>query len=157
MAKTSGAVVISSNAGGTIVKGNLVYFDSSGNVIQGDTSVTGDRSGGFGVALEAGTSSSNIRVCVGGFVYVVSGGTIKSNNLVRGSTGTAGEVVTHDDPGDSALNAIFSDTEVEAEINLAQEYFGKTVGRYLGHQLQEDNPTDAADNDIIAICLEYGV
>ena len=157
LAKTAGSVVISSNAGGTIVKGNIVYFDSSGDVIQGDTSTTGDRSGGFGIALEAGTSGNNIRVLIEGYGYVVSGGTIVTNNLVKGSGSTAGEVITHDYPANSTLNTIFAETEVENDINETRDFFGKCVGRYIGHQLQEDNPTDAADNDIIAIQLVGGL
>ena len=157
LAKTAGAIVISSNAGGTISKGDLVYFDSSGDVLQGDTGQTGDRSGGFGVALEAGSSGNNIRVVIGGYVYVVAGGTISSNNLVKGSAGTAGEVIVNDYPVNSTLNTIFAETEVEVDIDIARDFLGKCVGRYLGHQLQEENPTDAADNDIIAIALEAGI
>ena len=157
LAKTSGAVIISSNAGGTIAKGDIVYFDSSGDVIQGDTSTTGDRSGGFGIALEAGTSGNNIRVLIEGYGYVVSGGTITTNNLVKGSAGTVGEVITNDYPANSTLNTTFAETEVEDDINETRDFFGKCVGRYIGHQLEEDNPTDAADNDIIAIQLVGGL
>lgn len=157
LAKTSGAVIISSNAGGTIVKGNVVYFDSSGDVIQGDTSQTGDRSGGFGIALEAGTSGSNIRVLIEGYGYVISNGTIKSNNLVKGSGSTAGEVITNDYPAASTIPSPPIDTDIEADIDTAVDFLGKCVGRYIGHQLQEDNPTDAADNDVIAIQLVGGL
>ena len=157
LAKTAGSVVISSNAGGTISKGDIVYFDSSGDVIQGDTSLTGDRSGGFGIALEAGTSGNNIRVLIEGYGYVVAGGTIVTNNLVKGSAGTAGEVRSNDYPGNAVLNTIFAETEAQDEIDLVRDFFGLTIGRYIGHQLQEDNPTDAADNDIIAIQLVGGL
>jgi len=157
LAKTAGAIIISSNAGGTIAKGDAVYFDSSGDVIQSDTSATGDRSGGFGIALEAGTSGNNIRVLVGGYGYVVSGGTIVTNNLVKASGGTAGEVITNDYPSASAISSPPIDTEIESDVDIAVDFLGKTIGRYLGHQLQEDNPTDAADNDIIAISLTEGL
>ena len=155
LAKTSGAVIISSNAGGTIAKGDIVYFDSSGDVIQSDTGATGDRSGGFGIALEAGTSGNNIRVLIEGYGYVIAGGTIVTNNLVKGSAGTVGEVRSNDYPADAIVTATF--TDAQAEIDLARDFFGLTIGRYLGHQLQEDNPTDAADNDIIAIQLVGGL
>ena len=157
LAKTAGAIIISSNAGGTIVKGNIVYFDSSGDVIQGDTGRTGDRSGGFGIALEAGTSGNNIRVLVGGYGYVISGGTIVTNNLVKGSGGTVGEVISNDYPAATAITTPITDTETETRIDTVRDFFGKTIGRYLGHQLEEVNPTDAADNDIIAISLEAGI
>ena len=157
LAKTSGAVIISSNAGGTIAKGDIVYFDSSGDVIQGDTSTTGDRSGGFGIALEAGTSGNNIRVLIEGYGYVVSGGTITTNNLVKGSGSTAGEVITNDYPSASSISSPPLDTEIEANIDTARDFLGKCIGRYLGHQLEEDNPTNAADNDIIAIQLVGGL
>ncbi len=157
LAKTAGAVIISSNAGGTIAKGDLVYFDSSGDVIQGDTSQTGDRSGGFGIAMEAGSSGSNIRVLIEGYGYVIAGGNITSNNLVKGSAGTAGEVIVNDYPSASAISSPPVDTEIESDVDIAVDFLGKCVGRYLGHQLQEDNPTDAADNDIIAIQLVGGL
>ena len=157
LAKTAGAVIISSNAGGTSAKGNIVYFDSSGDVIQGDTGRTGDRSGGFGIAMEAGTSGNNIRVLIEGYGYVVSGGTITTNNLVKGSGSTAGEVISNDYPAASSISSPPLDTEIEANIDTARDFLGKCIGRYLGHQLQEDNPTDAADNDIIAIQLVGGL
>ena len=157
LAKTAGAVIISSNAGGTIAKGNIVYFDSSGDVIQGDTGRTGDRSGGFGIAMEAGTSGNNIRVLIEGYGYVVSGGTITTNNLVKGSGSTAGEVVTNDYPSASAISSPPIDTEIESDVDIAVDFLGKCIGRYLGHQLEEDNPTNAADNDIIAIQLVGGL
>ena len=157
LAKTAGAIIISSNAGGTIAKGDIVYFDSSGDVIQGNTGNTGDRSGGFGIALEAGTSGNNIRVLIEGYGYVISGGTIVTNNLVKGSGSTAGEVVTNDYPSASAISSPPIETEIESEVDIAVDFLGKCIGRYLGHQLEEDNPTNAADNDIIAIQLVGGL
>ena len=157
LAKTAGSVVISSNAGGTIAKGDIVYFDSSGDVIQGNTGNTGDRSGGFGIAMEAGTSGNNIRVLIEGYGYVISGGTIVTNNLVKGSGSTAGEVITNDYPSNSSIPSPPIDTDIEADIDSARDFLGKCIGRYLGHQLEEDNPTDAADNDTIAIQLVGGL
>ena len=156
MAKTSGMWVISRNAAGTIVKGNVCQFDGSGDVLQEPTTQTGDRGNGFCVALEAGTSGNNIRVVIGGYVYVVADGTIVPNNLVKASGSTAGEVIASEEPQDSTAGEA-NTTEIQADIDSARDFYGKAVGRYLGHQLEEDDPTDAANGDIVAIGLSESI
>lgn len=153
LAKTSGVEIVSRKSDGTgCSKGDIVHFSTAGLSIIGTSS--GTIADGFGVALEDVAASADGRFAVGNtWVYVVAGEAIIPNNLVD-IDATAGRAGSHAEPGNASLNAIFSDTEAEAEIDLVRDYFGKCVGRYMGHQLEEvGDPTDAADGDIIAIRL----
>ena len=147
LAKTSGVEVWSRKSDATgMAKGDVVHFHTDGTAIKGTAS--GDISDGFGVALEAVAANADGRFAVGNtYVYVIASGAIIPNNLVKVAS-TAGEVVAHTDPGASPT------TYTAAAGDAIKNYFGLTVGRYYGHQLEEvGDPTDAADNDVIAIRL----
>ena len=151
LAKTSGVEVISRKSDATgMAKGEIVHFSTAGLAVLGTTS--GTIADGYGVALEAVAANADGRFAVGNtWVYVKAGAAIIPNNAVA-IDATAGRAGPNDEPANAALNSIFSDTEVEAEIDLVRDYFGKHVGRYIGHQLEEvGDPTDAADGDIIII------
>ena len=153
LAKTTGVEIVSRKSDGAgCSKGDVVHFSTAGLAIKGTSS--GTIADGYGVAVEAVAANADGRFATGNtLVYVVAGEVIIPNNLVD-IDDTAGRVGSNDEPANAALNAIFSDTEAEAAIDLARDYFGKTVGRYMGHQLEEvGDPTDAADGDVIAIRL----
>ncbi len=148
LAKTSGVEVWSRKSDATgMAKGDVVHFHTDGTAIKGTS--TGDISDGFGVALETVAANADGRFAVGNtYVYVIASGAIIPNNLVKVAS-TAGEVVAHTHPA-TANTTTYTSTEIDA----ARDYFGLTVGRYYGHQLEEvGDPTDAADNDVIAIRL----
>lgn len=148
LAKTGGAEIISGKCDATgVTKGDVVSFDSNG-LIQKASS--GDEIGqGFGVALETGSANeTDVRVAIGNsYVYVTADGAIKPNFLVKVATSTTGQVDSHGNTADTTT------TITAVDVNSVKDYFGLTVGRYIGHQLQEDLPTDAADGDIIAVRL----
>ena len=136
LAKTTGVEIVSRKSDGTgCSKGDVVHFSTAGLAIKGTSS--GTIADGYGVAVEAVAANADGRFAVGNtWVYAVAGEAIIPNNLVD-IDATAGRVGSHAEPANAALNAIFSDTEAEAAIDLARDYFGKTVGRYMGHQLEE--------------------
>ncbi|KKM79791.1 hypothetical protein LCGC14_1346330 [marine sediment metagenome] len=151
LAKTSGVEVISRKVtGAAVVKGNVVHIDTAGLAIKGTSS--GTIADGYGVALEAVAANGNGRFAVGNtWVYVIADGAIIPNNLVKIAS-TAGQVVSNDEPADSTIPSPPVDTDVETDIDAVRDYFGKTVGRYIGHQLEEvGDPTDAANDDVIII------
>ena len=153
VARTAGLEVISRKSDATgCSKGDIVHFDTNGLAVKGTTS--GTIADGFGVALEDVAANGNGRFAVGNsYVYVTAGAAIVPNQLIA-IDATAGRAGPNNEPAAAALNAIFSDTEAEAEIDLVRDYFGKTVGRYIGHQTEiVGDPTDAADNDIIIVRL----
>ena len=148
LAKTSGVEVISRKADATgMAKGEVVHFDSAGLAVLG-TAAGGNISDGYAVALEAVAANADGRFAVGNtWVYVKAGAAIIPYNLVK-IDATAGRVAAHEKPADA--NSIFAN----AELDAARDYFGFTVGRYIGHQLEEvGDPTDAADGDVIIIRL----
>lgn len=147
LAKTGGAEVISVTSDATgFAKGEVVSFDANGLAQQASV---GDEIGdGFGVALEtAGVSETEVRIAIGNtYIYAKAGEAIKPNALVKVDT-TAGRVGSHKTVADVTSTVLFSD------VNNVKDYFGLSLGRYIGHQLEEVAPTDAADGDIIAIRL----
>jgi hypothetical protein len=155
LAKTIGIEIISRGvaASTTITRGDVVGFDANGFVIVGDESLS--IAEGFGVAKETVDNSTGsagdltVEIAVGNtWVYCRAAGAIKPLKLVICETGTStGDVVTHAKPANAA--AIFD----ELEIDAARDYFGKTVGRYMGHEGEEAEMTDAADLDVIKVRL----
>ncbi len=153
-ARTTGIEVVSRKSDATgCSKGEIVMFDTNGLTVIG-TASAGIQSFGFAVALEDVAANADGRFAIGNtWIYVLAGEAIIPFNAVD-IDATAGRAGQLDEPADAALNTIFSDTETEAEIDLVRDYFGKFVGRYVFHQLEEvGDPTDAADGDVIAIRL----
>lgn len=153
-ARTTGIEVVSRKSDATgCSKGEIVMFDTNGLAVVG-TAAAGIQSFGYAVALQDVAANADGRFAVGNtWIYVLAGEAIIPFNAVDidATDGRAGQL---DEPANAVLNAIFSDTEVEAEIDLVRDYFGKFVGRYIFHQLEEvGDPTDAADGDVIAIRL----
>lgn len=138
LGKTSNAEIISVDvaAATTITKGDVVTF-SSGNAIVA-TTTENPRITGRGVAIEtvanAGAAGAKqVRICRAGDVYVTAGAAIVANSYLAVDA-TAGRVAT-------ATIAALADV-------------GKWLDAiYLGHEGEEANPTDAADNDVILIRL----
>ena len=152
-AKTAGIEVWSRLTDSTgVTKGDVVHFSTTGLAVLATSS--GDITDGFGVALETKGASVACRFAVGNtYVYVTSDGTIVPNNLVK-VAGTAGQVVAHTLPAASAISSPPIDTEIEQDLDTVRDFLGLIVGRYYAHQLEEvGDPTDAANDDIIAIRL----
>ena len=146
-ARTTGIEVISRKSDATgMAKGDVVHFDTAGLAVKATS--TGTQADGFGVALEAVAANADGRFAIGNtWIYVLAGAAIVPYQLLKVDA-TAGRVAAHDKPADA--NSIFAN----AELDAARDYFGLTVGRYIGHQLEEvGDPTDAADGDVIAIRL----
>lgn len=147
LAKTGGAEIISVTSDSTgFSKGEIISFDSNGLAqLADDTHEIGQ---GYGVALEtASAGETAVRIAIGNtYVYVKAGEAIKPNFLidVDATDGRAGQ------HGNTANATTTLDL---AEVNLIKDYFGRTVGRYIGHQLEELAATDAADGDVIAVRL----
>jgi len=153
LAKTAGIEVISRKSDATgCAKGEIVHFSTAGLAIVGTTA--GTQADGFGVALEAVAANADGRFAIGNtWVYVKAGAAIIPFNAVA-IDATAGRAGPNNEPADAVLNTIFAETEAQDEIDLVRDYFGKHVGRYIGHQLEEvGDPTDAADGDVIIIRL----
>ncbi len=147
LAKTGGAEIISVTSDATgFAKGEIVSFDANGLAQLADA--THEIGQGFGVALEtASANETEIRVAIGNtYIYVLAGDAIKPNFLVDVDA-TDGRAGQHGNTADVSSTVLFSD------VNNVKDYFGRTVGRYIGHQLEELAPTDAADGDTIAIRL----
>ena len=147
LAKTSGVEVISRKSDATgCAKGDIVHFSTAGLAVKGTTS--GTQADGYGVAMEAVAANADGRFAVGNtWIYVLAGEAIIPFNAVK-IDATAGRAGSVSEPADA--NAIYASTETDA----ARDYFGKHVGRYIGHQLEEvGDPTDAADGDVIIIRL----
>ncbi len=153
-AKTTGIEVVSRKSDATgCSKGEIVMFDTNGLTVIG-TATAGIQSFGYAVALEDVAANADGRFAVGNtWIYVLAGEAIIPFNAVD-IDATAGRAGQLDEPADASLNTIFAETEAQDAIDAARDYFGKFVGRYMFHQLEEvGDPTDAADGDVIAIRL----
>jgi len=143
-------------AGQNIARGDTIAFDTNGWAKQGATTDSIDN--GFGVAMIASDNSAGgaasgdtlVTVAVGNsWVFVKAGGAIKPMNLVK--IGSATTVIAHDKPANATTT--ITNTTTSNEIDAARDYFGLTFGRYMGHQLQPREMTDAANADVIIVRL----
>lgn len=121
-----------------ILKGDVVTFAADGQAIKG-TDTEDPKITGRGVAIEAKTGGAadgdvNIRILVQGIVYVTAGAAIVVNAALEIDT-TAGRVQTA-----TAMATIESNKWLDAF--------------YIGHENEEEQATDAADGDIIAVRLQ---
>lgn len=136
-----------------ITKGDILSFDANGLARLALT--TDFRDVGFGVALANADNTSGaddaitVRYALGGWVYILSGGTIQPNNLVKFGSGTTGdmEVVAH------SFAADITATPVSTDVNSAKYAFALTIGRYIAHENEEADATAAADEDTIMVRL----
>jgi hypothetical protein len=137
LARSTGIEIASFNvaASTTITKGKIVALNASGHAIAATNSVGTVARGKF-VAIETVNNSAGsagdleVRCAIGNtYVYVEAGGAIK-----------VGEAVKTDANSDAvAATGVFA-----AETH---------VGRYIGHENEERDPTDAADGDTIIVRL----
>ena len=138
-----------------ITKGRLVSYDASGHAIAG--LVTSQRAVGLHIALETktgdGAGTLKAQVAIGNtYVYGVAlNDNIKPNMLLK--FGTGGKLDVHAAPANAALNAIFSDTEVETALDLVRDYYGLAVARYIMLEGEEDGASDPVTDSVIGVRL----
>ena len=119
----------------TITKGKLVALNASGHAVAATSSV-GTVARGVFVAIETVDNSSGsagdkeVRCAIGNtYVYVEAGGAVKVGETVK---------------ADNNSDAVAATTIFAAETHC---------GRYIGHENEEADPTDAADGDVIIVRL----
>ena len=122
-------------AGATsIVTGKVVMANSAGEALNGTTAGTVEK--GLYVAVETVDNSAGaagdktIRVASGNtYVYCEAGGAINFGHTVK--------------------------SDASADLTAATGVFGAEVlvGRYIGHENEDVNPTDAVDGDVIIVRL----
>ena len=122
-------------AGATsIVTGKVVMANSAGEALNGTTAGTVEK--GLYVAVETVDNSAGaagdktIRVASGNtYVYCEAGGAINFGHTVK--------------------------SDASADLTAATGVFGAEVlvGRYIGHENEDINPTDAVDGDVIIVRL----
>jgi len=122
-------------AGATsILTGKVVMANSAGEALNGTTAGTVEK--GLYVAVETVDNSGGaagdktIRVASGNtYVYAEAGGAINFGHTVK--------------------------SDASADLVAATGVFGAEVlvGRYIGHENEDINPTDAVDGDVIIVRL----
>jgi hypothetical protein len=143
IAKDIGIEIVSRNAASAITMGDVVGFDANGNARTASiTNTISNIANGFGVAIEDGTASSNVRVAVGNtYVYVTCGvGPIDPYALVAPTTSA------------SIVGRVIENTFAATATNSVT-LLGGLVGRYMGHEGEEDNQTDATTGEVIIVRL----
>lgn len=143
IAKSIGIEVVSRVCASAVTMGDVVGFDSDGKVRTASiTNTVSNIANGFGVALEDGTASSNCRIAVGNtYVYVTAGvGPIDPYALVKPTTSA------------SLVGRVVENTFAATATNSVT-LLGGLVGRYMGHEGEEDNQTDATTGEVIIVRL----
>ena len=137
LARSTGIEIQSFNvaAATTITIGKAVALDAAGRAVLATNSV-GTVARGIMIAIETVDNSAGaagaleVRCAIGNtYVYATAGGAIKVGETVKADANSACVAAT----------GIFG-----AETHL---------GRYIGHENEEAEPTDAANNDIIIVRL----
>ena len=154
LAKTETIVYVSRGvkASQNISKGDLITFDANGYAQQATTSST--RQSGFGIAAEAQNNGSGadgallLRIIVGGWAYCKAGGTIVPFALVSVASATT---VTA-----SSLPSSVSPPGSQ-DVNAAMNLYAKAFGRYMGHEGDISDETNAANADVIAVALTESI
>jgi len=118
----------------SILTGKVVMANSAGEALNGTTAGTVEK--GLYVAVETVDNSAGaagdktIRVASGNtYVYCEAGGAINFGHTVK---------------SDGASDLVAATGVFGAEV---------LVGRYIGHENEDINPTDAADGDVIIVRL----
>ena len=122
-------------AGATsILTGKVVMANSAGEALNGTTAGTVEK--GLYIAVETVDNSAGaagdktIRVASGNtYVYCEAGGAINFGHTVK---------------ADAAADLVAATGVFGAEV---------LVGRYIGHENEDINPTDAVDGDVIIVRL----
>jgi hypothetical protein len=139
LARSTGIEIQSINvaASTSITRGQTVALDASGNAVKATNSV-GTIARGLFVAIETVDNSSGsagdleIRCAVGNtYVYATAGGAIKVGEAVK---------------ADSASKVVAATGILAAETH---------IGRYIGHENEEAEPTDASNGDIVIVRLGF--
>ena len=139
LARSTGIEIQSFNvaASTSITRGQTVALEASGNAVLATNSV-GTIARGLFVAIETVDNSSGsagdleIRCAVGNtYVYATAGGAIKVGEAVK---------------ADSASKVVAATGILAAETH---------IGRYIGHENEEAEPTDAANGDIVIVRLGF--
>lgn len=137
----------------TIILGQVVTFDASGNVILATT--TSSQYDGLGIACynpnspissQTATIVSDstlgdfiIQVAVGNtYVYTLAGGAIKFQSILGVTAGSY-----------AVARVAYSGA---TDVSAGNEW-SYILGRYWGHSKEEKTPTAAVSNDIIAVRL----
>ena len=144
IAKTIGIEIVSGIQVITCTVGDIVSADVTGGWRPASiTLITSNIANGFGVALETGTSAtSNIRVAVGNtYMYAVSGtgDTVPFQLVGPGASGEEGQWLAR--------------TIATETATVIAGAFANTVGRYMGHEGEEDQPTAATTAEVVIIRL----
>ncbi len=142
IAKTIGIEIVSRAVDATIgvTKGDIVGFDSAGAVRTASiTNTTSNVVSGYGISLETvAGGAGNARIAVGNtYMYATS------------STGAAVPfvLVGQEDTSPSTAGGFLALTFADTATNSALS-FGQLVGRYMGHEGEEDNPTAATTAEV---------
>ena len=137
LARSTGIEIQSFNVASatTLTRGKLVALDASGNAVLATNSV-GTIARGLFVAIETVDNSAGsagdlqVRCAIGNtYVYCEAGGAIKVGECVKADTN--------------------SDAVVATAILGAETH----IGRYIGHENEEQSPSDAVDGDVIIVRL----
>jgi len=130
LAKTIGIEIVSRAVASAVTKGDIIGFDSNGAIrVASITNTVSNVYLGFGVTLETVTTG-NCRVAVGNtYIYARSAaGDVQPYELVGAHT------TTLDAGGFSVIT--FATTATNSVT-----FLGRAVGRYMGHEGEEDNQT----------------
>ena len=139
LARSTGIEIQSFNVASatTLTRGKLVALDASGNAVLATNSV-GTIARGLFVAIETVDNSAGsagdlqVRCAIGNsYVYAEAGGAI-----------IVGEAVQ----ADANSDAVSATAILSGEVH---------VGRYIGHENEEEVPTDAVDGDVIIVRLGF--
>ena len=139
LARSTGIEIVSFNvaASTSLTVGKLVALDASGNAVLATNSV-GTIARGLFLAVETVDNSSGsagdlqVRCAIGNtYVYAEAGGAI-----------IVGEAVQ----ADANSDAVSATAILSGEVH---------VGRYIGHENEEQSPSDAVDGDVIIVRLGF--
>ena len=142
IAKPGGFVILGVTTDATgVTKGDVCSFDSTGLLQK----ATNAHDGPFAVAQATAGASVVTRVCVEGYVYVTAGDTITKNKYVVVDA-TSGRV-------DEQAKDTIATTPTQEDVQNVQNELWRRVGIYIGHEAEEETPSNAVDNDIVIIKL----
>lgn len=136
-----------------LVVGDPVTWDTNGFMYKA-TDTVGSISEGYGVLVHEDADNSsgsdgtiNAQAAVGNtYVFAVLGATVKPLKLLK--LNSSSKLVSHTHP--SNASASYS----SAETNTVRDYFGKTFGRYFGHQREgEKTMTKGQTDEVVAVRL----
>jgi len=159
-----GAISTPQAAAVDLTKGNLVYQDAAlgAKVVPTASPPAASRIGVIENDSKNATGvlgDKSVEIYKHGAIAVIK---LQGNMTIGGkgksSTTTAGSGAELADPADSALNATFSDTEVEAELDAQRDFNKFYLFDYLGHPDEYLNATKqvtaAIDGEEIVVAFK---